>query len=99
MSAESTPEPPEQMRRWLSERRFAPFLAAAGGDFTDARRLYEWNGQIAGALFEVVAHVEVVVRNAIHQQLKRATADNALHSWLTDADVLQEKQIQAVQEA
>ena len=88
-----------QLGRWLSDRRVAPYLAATGDVAAKARDLYEWNGRLVGALFEVVAHVEVLVRNAIHDQMKSATPDNALHSWLTDADLLQDKQIQAVQDA
>jgi hypothetical protein len=88
-----------EVGRWLSDRRFAPYLAATADVAADARDLYEWNIRLAGALFEVVAHVEVLIRNAIHDQMKAATPANALHSWLTDSDVLQDKQIQAVQEA
>ena len=31
-----------------------------------AIRLYEWNAAVSGALFEVLADVEVILRNAIH---------------------------------
>ncbi|MCW2993763.1 MAG: hypothetical protein JWQ18_1258 [Conexibacter sp.] len=89
----------ERYLRWLSPLRFDVFKDAAGGDIESALRLYEWNALISGALLEVVGHVEVVVRNAIHHQLKADTAPNALQSWLTDRDLLGDKQVQAVVEA
>lgn len=84
---------------WVSERRFATYLTAAGGDAGRAKGLYVWNTRMAGALLEAIAHVEVLVRNAIHRQLKGSTPENALHSWLTDSDLLEDKQVEAVREA
>jgi Abi-like protein len=91
--------PENAVGEWISARRFEPYIAATDGDAHAALALYQWNGRVAGALLELIAHVEVLVRNAIHNRLKRDTPDNALHSWLTNAELLQEKQVKAVQDA
>ena len=53
----------------LSPERLATYLDAVDGDVERAIRLYEWNAQVSAALFEVIGHVEVVLRNAIHEQM------------------------------
>lgn len=55
--------------RRLSQERLTSYMAACGGDLTEAVRLYEWNCAMSGALFEILADVEVVLRNAIHNEL------------------------------
>ena len=57
---------------WLSTERFAEYLDATGGDIALASRLYEWNVSAASALFELVAHFEVILRNAIVREFDRA---------------------------
>ncbi|MET9028175.1 Abi family protein [Nocardia sp. NPDC004168] len=54
---------------WVSSERFADFLEAADEDMDGARALYEWNASISSALFEVIHHVEVLIRNAIIESL------------------------------
>lgn len=54
------------MAQRLSLERLSPYLASSDGDLARAIRLYEWNAAISGALFEVLADVEVILRNAIH---------------------------------
>lgn len=54
---------------WLSPERFAQYERAAGGDPDLASRLYEWNARAAAALFEIIHHFEVLLRNAIVRQL------------------------------
>ena len=54
------------MAQRLSLERLSPYLASSGGDLARAIRLYEWNAAVSGALFEVLADVEVILRNAIH---------------------------------
>jgi len=51
--------------------RFAGFLNAASGDTDLAAELYRWNADVSSALFEVIHHVEVPVRNAVVEQLQR----------------------------
>ncbi|MBU3690068.1 MAG: hypothetical protein B7C54_04640 [Acidimicrobiales bacterium mtb01] len=53
----------------LSPARLATYLDAEEGDLDRAIRLYEWNAAVSAALFEVIGHVEVVLRNSIHQQM------------------------------
>lgn len=53
----------------LSQERLAPYLRACGQDADAALELYAWNGRIGSALFELIQHVEVAVRNAIARAL------------------------------
>jgi hypothetical protein len=53
----------------LSAPRLAPYLSAASGNVKDALRLYQWNVEISGALYECLHQFEVVLRNAIDEQL------------------------------
>ncbi|UGT69143.1 hypothetical protein LTT66_02720 [Nocardia gipuzkoensis] len=59
-----------EVSRYLSSPRMAPHLTAASGDRDLALALYQWNLQLAAALQEVLGVVEVVVRNAIDEQLR-----------------------------
>jgi len=54
---------------WVSPERFAEYEEAAGGDPDLASRLYEWNAEVSAALFEVIHHFEVLLRNAIVEKL------------------------------
>lgn len=54
----------------LSEPRLAPYLKAATNK-QHALSLYEWNTRIAAACFEVVGHLEVLMRNSLDQCLRR----------------------------
>lgn len=47
----------------------APYLHECGGDQAKALRLYQWNVLVSGALYEALALAEVVLRNAIHDEL------------------------------
>jgi hypothetical protein len=40
-----------------------------GGDLAAAIALYEWNAQVSAALGETLGHLEVLLRNAIHDEL------------------------------
>jgi len=53
----------------LSVPRLGPYLAATGGNVQDAIRLYEWNVELSGAVYEALHIAEVVLRNAIDRQL------------------------------
>jgi len=94
----TTPLQPAHTDAWISPLRFKPFLAATAGDHARAVTLYEWNAQLAGALLETFAHTEVLVRNAIHAQLRAGRPANALRSWLLDPDVLGEVELKRVEE-
>jgi len=60
---------PTLLERRLSPERLAPYRQAYGGDILQAIALYEWNAEAASAFWAVLGHVEVIVRNAMHEQL------------------------------
>src|SRR3954452_18611892 len=73
---DSTPEATGQpspsallIQRHLSAPRLATYVHAMGGDLDRAVELYLWNAAVAGALWEVLGHVEVVLRNVLHDAL------------------------------
>lgn len=55
---------------WVSSKRFAEYLTATDGDPRLATELYEWNARASSALFELIHHFEVLLRNAIIEQLR-----------------------------
>ncbi|WFE62633.1 hypothetical protein [Micromonospora sp. WMMD714] len=55
----------------LSTSRLEPYIKAGGGGLAEGFELYEWNLSVSAAFFEVLAHLEVGVRNALHAQLVR----------------------------
>jgi hypothetical protein len=57
------------LQRRLSPERLGPFLTAAHGDPDAALDLYAWNARLSAALATTIGHVEVVLRNAIHENL------------------------------
>jgi hypothetical protein len=79
----------QRMETTVSSERFAGYLAhCGGGDAAAAVELYRWNGELAGAFWESLGHVEVVLRNTLdnrmrHRQRRRRTPD----SWLSDPTV------------
>lgn len=54
----------------LSESRMTPYLRDAAGDKSTALDLYEWSARTASAAFEVVGHLEVLLRNALDRCLR-----------------------------
>lgn len=76
----------------LSVERVGAYRAVVGGDLGRAIALYEWNTAVAGAFFEVLGHFEVVIRNALHEQLTIwHTAAGRSEFWYDDpAGVLDE---------
>jgi len=56
---------------WVSPERFAEYERAADGDLELATHLYEWNAEVSAALFEVIHHFEVLLRNTIITKLER----------------------------
>lgn len=53
----------------LSAERLAPYLRTMNGNLAEAVRLYEWNLAVSGAFYEALGIVEVVLRNALSEQL------------------------------
>ena len=56
------------MARFSSER-LAPYLAVTGSDPERAVALYAWNADLSAALATTIGHVEVLLRNAMHESL------------------------------
>ncbi len=70
------------LEQWLSEPRFARYLAESGGDRRLALELYEWNLRLGAALMRDVAHLEVALRNCYDQTMcQRWHGDD---HWLFD---------------
>ncbi len=57
------------VQRHVSTPRLATYVRASGGSVEAAVELYQWNASIAGVVWEVLGHVEVVLRNALHDEL------------------------------
>jgi hypothetical protein len=53
----------------LSAPRLAPYLSATHGNLRDALRLYDWNVELSGAFYESLHQFEVVLRNALDEEL------------------------------
>ncbi|MDP2711462.1 MAG: hypothetical protein Q8O56_09610 [Solirubrobacteraceae bacterium] len=80
---------PTDATRWITDPRFTPYLAQAGGDHKTAVQLYVWNSRISAAMFETLHHVEVLVRNAIDAQFTPLDPSAAPRTtWLEDASIL-----------
>lgn len=48
-----------------------PYLQTAAGDKSSALALYEWSARTSSAAFEVVGHLEVLLRNALDRCLRQ----------------------------
>jgi hypothetical protein len=66
----------EQLETWYSEDRLAPYAQAAAGSPELAVRLYAWNVDVSVAFMGVLHHVEVLLRNRIHEVMTAAHPDN-----------------------
>ncbi|MCP3425618.1 hypothetical protein NBM05_06220 [Rothia sp. AR01] len=59
----------------LSIARLASYVKAAEGNRQDAIRLYQWNTELSGAVYQALHVVEVVLRNAMDTRLRRWNAE------------------------
>lgn len=63
-------KPMQRVRlRHITEARLAPYLTTSGDDVALALRLYDWNIELSGAVYEVLHRFEVLLRNAIDERL------------------------------
>jgi hypothetical protein len=53
----------------FSPARMEPYLKHSNGDVAKAFRLYTWNAEVSAALSGPLSCLEVVLRNALHEQL------------------------------
>ncbi len=57
------------LQQLVSRERMATYLAATAGDPVKAARLYMWNIEISTCLWGPISILEVILRNALHEQL------------------------------
>lgn len=57
------------LEQYLSTPRLSTYVRSCSGDREQAVRLYRWNASVASAFGEVLGHGEVILRNAMHEQL------------------------------
>jgi hypothetical protein len=57
------------LERRISVERLRPYRIAVNNDVSLALALYEWNAKVAASFWPVLGHLEVLVRNAVHEQL------------------------------
>ena len=90
-----TPASIAAIRQALSEPRFQTYLSLAGGDAELAMRQYVWNAAVASGLQTPLHLLEVTLRNAVNDRLKRAHGAN----WLDGAGLLKSPETAMVAEA
>ena len=73
---------PETIRDLLTVDRLSSYLASCEQDLDRALELYEWNLTASAAVMQTAAMVEVVVRNALDDQLVAWASDRGTQSWL-----------------
>lgn len=79
----------KQAHGWLSQSRFAPFLAVCDGDHEAAVELYERHARVGAAAFSLIHHFEVLVRNAIDDVLGFEQPQAPIsRTWLLDFETL-----------
>ena len=73
------------VERRFSRERLEPYRMAVGGNLYKAIELYEWNAAIGAAFWVTLGHVEVLVRNAMHESLAVWSKSNhADERWYLD---------------
>ncbi|WP_284754987.1 hypothetical protein [Curtobacterium sp. ME-Dv--P-122a] len=86
----------QALPRLLSAARFDRYAARYDGRTDLAARLYAWNSEIASAFWGPVGCLEVFVRNALHDELRRGRRDD----WWNNAAVhLLDRERRAVDDA
>lgn len=68
-SSQAGPATPAMVQQRPSPARIGTYERACGGDLAAAVALYRWNASAAAAFWEVLGHGEVILRNAMHDQL------------------------------
>lgn len=91
--------PRQSVERYVTADRLGPYLSEAAGDFDKAEKLYIWNLRMAGALHEALGVFEIVIRNALCEQLRNWHGQLA-GSWLDDPrGVLERNRIDQIEDA
>lgn len=64
-----TPAELATLEQRLSAERLTSYHQAVGGDLGRAVALYEWNADASAAFWSTLGHLEILVRNAMHDEL------------------------------
>ncbi|MCM4078490.1 hypothetical protein [Paractinoplanes hotanensis] len=72
----------EWVKRFLSVPRFRPYVRDCGGNEALALALYRWNIEVSSALHPALNFLEVLLRNAFHNEL---TSHYVRSAWWTVA--------------
>ena len=77
---------PDDIERLISPERFTTYVDLCDGNRVQAAQLYEWSGEIAGALFTDFRTLEVVFRNRVDQALTDyvAAVSPDVENWMWD---------------
>jgi hypothetical protein len=73
-----------ELRKRMSEERFATYLDAESGDEIAACQKYVWNTAVASAFYGPIQTLEVTLRNATHQ----AIANSYGQQWFKNTTLL-----------
>lgn len=73
-----------ELEQWFSAERLAPYRAICDGETDTAAALYLWNAEMSAALWHTLGHVEVLLRNALHEALTEWSRRRYGHArWYT----------------
>lgn len=73
----------------LGRERMRPYLFLAEGNGKYSLDLYRWNIEISAAFLELIAIVEIIVRNSFHEQLSTWCGQRSSNPyWLTNLEEL-----------
>lgn len=61
----------EFIARGISDARLTQYLEDTDGDEQRALELYEWSSRMSSECFRIIGHLEILLRNAIDNELKR----------------------------
>lgn len=86
LSSYDQPVTTSEIGQRLSLPRLSPYVALTGSADA-ALQLYRWNATISATLFELVGHAEIVLRNALDDQLTalRHRSGDATGEWFWTA--------------
>lgn len=86
------------MAALVTPARLAPYLSETGTHVKKALKLYHWNVEVSGAVYEVLHGFEVCLRNAMDEQLcwwnatqTKASGGTHASGWLLDPSPLLER--------
>lgn len=91
----------EVIQSRLSTARLSSYMSVTGADLSNALELYIWNSRIAAAFLALLGDVEVVIRNAWHEQLIRiSTSLKGSEFWFDNQfGLLRENSMQHIADA